>query len=108
MPRPLQGDQKKKDVTLTLDQGIYAAAKVHAKKRRMSVSSLVDKLLEDEIEASKKPTLHPGSHPAQGAEGESTGSTPSYRRVPRQDGIALIAKELSSTPSEFVRVPFKR
>lgn len=63
MPRPLQGNERKVDVGLTLNRKIYERAKAHARKKHTSVSSLVDSLLEAEIARSKKKTSRPAPAP---------------------------------------------
>jgi hypothetical protein len=100
MARPTEGEERKKDVTLTLNRRIYSDAKVFAKKRRRSVSSLVDELLEKEITAAKK-SASPQNRALNAASQDSTGSIPSYRMVEPPSGIALISEDPESTPSSF-------
>jgi hypothetical protein len=53
MPRPTLGKQRKKDVTLTLDQEIMVKARAYCRGKRISISSLVDELLEREMDSGK-------------------------------------------------------
>jgi hypothetical protein len=72
MARPPLGEVRKKNVNLTLDQDVLALAIAHCRQRRISVSALVESLLEREAAAGRGVVNFPTAAAASPARASAT------------------------------------